>query len=414
VGADYSTGESFAYQYDAVGNRTAMTDTSSVHTYTYDAANRLTSVDDVTYTWDDRGNLVNDGTFTYTYNAAWRMVRAESVTVTLVYTYNAQGLRVAQSVDGDITAFVWDWASGIPEMLSEGNHLYLVGHETLGAWDGSEWAYYLPDALGSVRQATDDTGTVTDSREWTPFGVEVGTAQGGLGYTGEWFDGSAGFTYLRARWYDGRTGRFTRRDPLPGQARWPQSQNPYPYAGNNPVQWGDPSGLQCCILSWEDPYPAFFPWGDPYLQYGAWDLPWPGSISIAEIEVGLIPLPDWLPIDIAQITLWEGGDIEFWMRYIKQLQDGESWRVRTCLSVEGFKLSLHWEKMYLVDESTTLVLAGWRQDLVIVTTSRYPPPQRHISLGWNVEPQPGPWDYSEDLDVQFHSNGEWPYDDLEW
>ena len=41
-----------------------------------------------------------------------------------------------------------------------------------------------------------------EGREWTPFGVEVDTPQAGLGYTGEWFDGSAGFLYLRARWYD--------------------------------------------------------------------------------------------------------------------------------------------------------------------------------------------------------------------
>ena len=70
--ADYSTGQSFAYAYDAVGNRTAMTDTQSIHTYTYDAANRLTSVDGIAYTWDERGNLTHDGTFTYTYNAAGR------------------------------------------------------------------------------------------------------------------------------------------------------------------------------------------------------------------------------------------------------------------------------------------------------------------------------------------------------
>ena len=30
TGADYSTGESFAYQYDAVGNRTAMTETTAL------------------------------------------------------------------------------------------------------------------------------------------------------------------------------------------------------------------------------------------------------------------------------------------------------------------------------------------------------------------------------------------------
>jgi len=64
TGATYSIGESFEYQYDAVGNRTAMIDTTCAHTGTYEEANRLTSVDGVTYTWDDRGNLVSDGTFT--------------------------------------------------------------------------------------------------------------------------------------------------------------------------------------------------------------------------------------------------------------------------------------------------------------------------------------------------------------
>ncbi|MDY7079288.1 MAG: hypothetical protein SXV54_20430, partial [Chloroflexota bacterium] len=99
----------------------------------------------MSYNWDDRGNLVSDGTFTYAYNGAGRMVRAESVTVTLAYTYSAAGLRVAQSVDGDATSFVWDWASGIPEMLAQSpdpqspnpQSLYLVGHETLGRWDGA-------------------------------------------------------------------------------------------------------------------------------------------------------------------------------------------------------------------------------------------------------------------------------------
>jgi YD repeat-containing protein len=49
--------------YDAVGNRTVMTDATGVTTYTFDAANRLTNVGDVSYTWDARGNLTSDGTF---------------------------------------------------------------------------------------------------------------------------------------------------------------------------------------------------------------------------------------------------------------------------------------------------------------------------------------------------------------
>jgi hypothetical protein len=36
-------------------------------------------------------------------------------------------------------------------MLSDGDSLYLVGQDTLRQWDGATWAYYLSDALGSVR-----------------------------------------------------------------------------------------------------------------------------------------------------------------------------------------------------------------------------------------------------------------------
>jgi len=100
-------------------------------------------------------------------------VQAESLTATLVYTYNGDGLRVAQSVDGEVTEFAWDWATGVSEMLSENGNLYLVGHETLGRWDGASpggadgWSYYVPDALGSVRQVADGEGEVVDVREWT-------------------------------------------------------------------------------------------------------------------------------------------------------------------------------------------------------------------------------------------------------
>jgi len=238
ITATYSTGESFEYRYDAVGNRTAMTTTlgaTTVTTYTYDAANRLTKVGDVVYTWDDRGNLTNDGVFTYTYNAAGRLVGAQSITSTLVYTYNAAGLRVAQSVDGYVTTFAWDWAAGVPELLSDGDALYLVGLDTLGQREGGAWTYYLPDALGSIRQTVNAAGAVVNSREWSPYGVEVGAAQAGLGYTGGWFDDGTGLVYLRARWYEPGVGRFTSKDLFPVMNRWL-------YADANPVNRVDPSG----------------------------------------------------------------------------------------------------------------------------------------------------------------------------
>jgi len=50
--------------------------------------------------------------------------------------------------------------------------------------------------------------------------------------------------FLRAWYYEPRTGRFIGRDPAPGYVRIPQSLHIYVYAWNRPTQLTDPSGRQ--------------------------------------------------------------------------------------------------------------------------------------------------------------------------
>jgi RHS repeat-associated protein len=168
------------------------------------------------------------------------------------YSLYRRGLRVSQSLGGVVSEYTWDWATPVvPELLSDGDARYLVGHDTLGWTAGAGWTYALPDALGSVRQEVDAAGALLDVREpvlsvaegWTPYGVEQGGAQPGLGCTGEWFDAVVGLEYLRARWYDPGVGRFTSRDPWEGDSERPQTLFPsYAYAINSPVNYTDPSG----------------------------------------------------------------------------------------------------------------------------------------------------------------------------
>ncbi len=63
-----------------------------------------------------------------------------------------------------------------------------------------------------------------------------------LGFAGEWHDSATGLQYLRARWYQPATGRFTQVDPFPGVLSLPATQHPYQYALNNPLRYTDPSG----------------------------------------------------------------------------------------------------------------------------------------------------------------------------
>jgi len=276
IGAEYSTGEVYVYRYDAVGNRTAMTTTTGVTIYLYDAANRLTNVNDVVYTWDDRGNLISDGENTYIYDAAGRMRRAATAGGTLEYVYNADGLRVRQGAD----TFTWDWATSVPEVLRDGDSLYLVGHDTLGWQSGADWAYAIPDALGSVRQETNASGNVVAIREWSPYGEELGEAQNGLGYTGEWFDADVGLTYLRARWYDGTTGRFTSQDTWEGNYNRPQSLNVWAYVEGNPIMLVDPSGNIGC----PPPFPSA-----PGECTSFWDISGEDFAKRAKVDQNEIP-----------------------------------------------------------------------------------------------------------------------------
>jgi len=56
--------------------------------------------------------------------------------------YNADGLRVARSQSiasvQSVDTFTWDWATGMPELLSDGDSLYLIGLDTLGWQNGDE------------------------------------------------------------------------------------------------------------------------------------------------------------------------------------------------------------------------------------------------------------------------------------
>jgi len=62
-------------------------------------------------------------------------------------------------------------------------------------------------------------------------------------FTGKEFDDSVNLYYYGARYYDPYVGRFISRDPVTGNAKNPQSLNPYVYALNNPLAVVDPTGM---------------------------------------------------------------------------------------------------------------------------------------------------------------------------
>jgi RHS repeat-associated protein len=123
--------------------------------------------------------------------------------------------------------------------------LDLYGLARIGEVRSGEWAYPLGDALGSVRQWVDGDEYVSYAVGYTPFGMvlwQEGSAGSAWGYTGEWWDDSAGLLYLRARWYGPEMGRFASLDTIALDYSNPQTINRYAYALGNPINFADPTG----------------------------------------------------------------------------------------------------------------------------------------------------------------------------
>ncbi len=104
---------------------------------------------------------------------------------------------------------------------------------------------YLRDALNSTLAVTSASGTILDQVTYDPYGNSSdsnGSYAPGFKFTGREYEG-AGFAYttlynLRGRYYNAALGRFISRDP----AGLAGGVNLYAYAGDDPVDFSDPTG----------------------------------------------------------------------------------------------------------------------------------------------------------------------------
>jgi RHS repeat-associated protein len=100
--------------------------------------------------------------------------------------------------------------------------------------------YLHHDQQGSTRLMTGSAGTVEGKCSYSAYGTPTceGSATTPLGYDGQYTSTDTGLIYLRNRVYDPTTAQFLTVDPLDAI-----THEPYSYAGDNPINSGDPSGL---------------------------------------------------------------------------------------------------------------------------------------------------------------------------
>jgi RHS repeat-associated protein len=106
--------------------------------------------------------------------------------------------------------------------------------------------YYRFNGHGDVIALANSSGAIIKRYKYDSFGVEENPGifdTNVFRYCGEYYDVETKTIYLRARYYDAETGRFTQQDgwsyAVPG---FLLSLNLYTYCWNNPVSYIDPSG----------------------------------------------------------------------------------------------------------------------------------------------------------------------------
>ncbi|MEV5574412.1 RHS repeat-associated core domain-containing protein [Spirillospora sp. NPDC052269] len=213
--------------------------TNRTDLYTYDEAGNTLTRPGQKLVWDAEGNLskttddAGKELASYIYDAAGnRLIRKDATGKTL-YLAN-QELKVS--------------ASGVTSAVRYYSHAgQNVAYRT--GTSSSTIQFLTPDYQGTA----DTTVNAVDQNNWSlrrfaPFGTErtssftAWPSSMDRGFVGGNKDAATGLTHLGARDYDPATGRFVSADPITGGGD-PFTANGYVYAGNNPIDGSDPTGL---------------------------------------------------------------------------------------------------------------------------------------------------------------------------
>lgn len=137
----------------------------STTSYTYNAANQMTSDGSNTLTYDANGNLTGDGVTGYTWDRANRLLATGGYD----YTYDGLGNRITSTVSGVLTRYLLDLQPGLTQVIAAttGSDTTRYLHAPRGIHTqqspAGAWTHPLQDGLGSVRGVVAASGALVEA-----------------------------------------------------------------------------------------------------------------------------------------------------------------------------------------------------------------------------------------------------------
>jgi RHS repeat-associated protein len=218
------------FTYDADGNMTkGYTPDGYQFTATYDAENRLTSIE-----YTDSNNVVHRTEYIYRGDGLLMEIKKYEnntpVNDTRIIRVGFLPIQERDANNNVIREYIWG--------LHKGGGIGGL----LGLIQNGQRYYYLYDGKGNVNALIDANQNVVTSYRYDPFGVllaKAGTLDQPFRFSTKRYDEQTGLYYYGYRFYNPTLGRWLTRDPL-GELG---GINLYGFVGNNPVNWIDPYGL---------------------------------------------------------------------------------------------------------------------------------------------------------------------------
>jgi RHS repeat-associated protein len=247
----------FGFKYDSAGNlieqRDSVAQVSITGTYAvgnrqqswgtdtagYDLDGNVTVRNGTTLVWSADGFLTSVGSVNYDYNALGQLVRRRQGS-TPDRHFLWEGDQLLAELDGTATSRIGEY---VYEPGTDRPVALLTGPQT---W--STTRYLHQDELGNVLGATNNSNAVVQQLEYSPWGTVTTLVNqladtNRLQWKGLMFEGgTTNLFYARHRWYDPEARRFLSEDPIGIDG----GLNLYAFGGNDPVNFGDPDGLDRC------------------------------------------------------------------------------------------------------------------------------------------------------------------------